>query len=79
MIELTINDQPITAQPDETVAAVMMRIGEHTFRQSVDGEPRAPLCGMGICNECRVTIDGRPHLLACEIRARQGMKVVTDA
>lgn len=35
------------------------------FRTSISGEPRAPLCGMGICHECRVSIDGDDHQLAC--------------
>jgi sarcosine oxidase subunit alpha len=45
---------------------------------SVSGEPRGPLCGMGICFECRVTIDGRAHQRACQIPCRSGMQVWTD-
>jgi sarcosine oxidase subunit alpha len=40
--------------------------------------PRAPLCGMGVCFECRVCVDGHPHALACMTLARDGMRVNTD-
>lgn len=37
------------------------------LRLSVTGEPRGPLCGMGICFECRATIDGKPHVRTCQM------------
>ncbi|MGH9802798.1 MAG: FAD-dependent oxidoreductase, partial [Blastocatellia bacterium] len=48
------------------------------FRRSITGEARAPLCGMGICFECRVTINGQAHSRSCQISAADGMKVLTD-
>lgn len=45
-------------------------------RISVRGEPRAPLCGMGICQECRVDIDG-VRRLACQTLCAEGMQVRT--
>jgi predicted molibdopterin-dependent oxidoreductase YjgC len=36
-----------------------------------------PLCGMGVCMGCRVTIDGRAHQLACQTLVRDGMEVTT--
>ncbi len=48
------------------------------FRRSVTGETRAPLCGMGICFECRVTINGQAHSRSCQIPAAAGQNVVTD-
>ncbi len=48
------------------------------FRLSVTGEARAPLCGMGICFECRVTINGQAHSRSCQIPAADRQNVVTD-
>ncbi|MGQ5522045.1 (2Fe-2S)-binding protein [Chitinimonas sp. PSY-7] len=48
-------------------------------RNSVSGEPRAALCGMGVCFECRVTVDGQPHQRACQLLVRDGMVVQYDA
>ena len=60
-----------------TVAAALISAGHWRFRRSVSGEPRGPVCGMGICFECRVTIDGIPHRRACLESVVEGMEVIT--
>ena len=65
--------------PGAMVSAAVAISGASRFRRSVTGEPRAPLCGMGICYECRVTIDGRAHAKSCQIPCEEGMEVHTDA
>lgn len=59
------------------VAAAIARAGVATYRRSARGEPRGPLCGMGVCFECRVTIGGRPHCLSCQAVCEDGMEVET--
>ncbi len=49
------------------------------YRRAVSGGARAALCGMGVCHECRVTIDGRAHRLACVTRCVPGMVIATGA
>jgi hypothetical protein len=44
----------------------------------VTGQLRGPLCGMGICFECRLTIDGLPQRASCQTFCRTGMEVRTD-
>ena len=51
--------------------------GAAAFRRSVTGEARGPLCGMGICFECRMEIDGATHSRSCQIECREGMRVAT--
>ena len=63
---------------DRSLAAALFNAGHLATRQSVSGEPRGPLCGMGICFECRVIIDGVPQRRACLEPVRQGMAVVLD-
>lgn len=46
-------------------------------RESVSGAQCGPLCGMGVCQECRVTIDGVRHRLACQTLCAEGMNVKT--
>jgi len=72
---LTVNGIPISVREGTTVAAAVAISGVSAFRRSVTGEPRGPLCGMGICYECRVTIDGEPHARSCQIVCRDGMQV----
>jgi len=77
-ISVTVNGTSLTVVPGTTVAAAVMMAGAAT-RRSVTGEPRAPLCGMGICFECRVTIHGVAHQRSCQIRCAPGMDVRTGA
>jgi len=77
MLDLSINGSPISVKEGTTVAAAVLSSGVSAFRHSVTGEPRGPLCGMGICYECRVIINGEPHARSCQIVCRSGMQVVT--
>lgn len=78
MIELYINSEKVIVEPGTTVAAAILNLGIGRFRRSVAGSPRAPLCGMGICFECRVMINGSRHERSCLITAAPGMEVSTD-
>ena len=51
--------------------------GAAVTRRSVGGMPRGPLCGIGVCQECRVEIDGRAHQLACQTPCAPDMRVRT--
>ena len=77
MLELTVNGRSVSVKEGSTVAAAVLISGVTAFRHSVTGQPRAPLCGMGICYECRVTINGEPHARSCQIVCLPGMAVVT--
>ncbi|MRW85209.1 (2Fe-2S)-binding protein [Pseudoduganella sp. FT26W] len=79
LITLNINASDVSVTPGVTVAAAIAMAGDITTRRSVGGAARAPLCGMGVCQECRVTIDGRPHQLSCQTLCADGMHVVTGA
>ena len=74
---LTVNGSPVTVPFGATVA-VAVAVAGRACRTSVNGEPRGPLCGMGICFECRVAINGRPHCRSCQTLCEPGMKVDTD-
>jgi aerobic-type carbon monoxide dehydrogenase small subunit (CoxS/CutS family) len=76
--QITINRKPVIVTAGTSVAAALLNAGAVIFRRSVTGEPRLPLCGMGICLECRVTIDGRPHQKSCQLPVQPGMEVLTD-
>lgn len=61
-----------------SVAVAIITAGVTSFRRSVSGQPRGPLCGMGICFECRATIDGIPQRRTCQTIVRDGMEITTD-
>jgi sarcosine oxidase subunit alpha len=74
---ITINGRRIQVAEGTSVAAAMIAANQ-ACRLSLLGEPRAPLCGMGICMECRATVNGTPHRRTCQILCTPEMEVVTE-
>jgi sarcosine oxidase subunit alpha len=78
LITLSVNGKSVTVPAGSMVSAAVAGAGITTCRRSVTGERRGPLCGMGICFECRVRINGHPHCRSCQILSESGMRVETD-
>lgn len=76
-LTLSVNGKRVLAPAGCTVA-VAVAIAADVCRRSVSGEPRTALCGMGICFECRVTINGQAHRRGCQIVCESGMDIRTD-
>ena len=76
-VDLVVNGERITIALGITVAAALLNANRTMFRSSVGGEPRGPVCGMGICYECRVTIDGVSHQRACMRVVAHEMEIQT--
>ena len=77
-VEIIANGRRSRVPAGITVAAALLDLGVTTFRRSVTGEARGPVCGMGICYECRVTIDGVPQRRACIVPVANGMEIASD-
>ena len=73
---ITVNGKRVRVALGTSVAAVLM-MADEPCRFSVSGEPRGPLCGMGICMECRATVNGVSNLRTCQLACTPGMEVVT--
>ena len=79
-VTIIVNGRSVAAAPGDTVAAALLAAGVTVFcRSTVSQEPRAPYCGMGVCFECRVTIDGVGSRQACLTMVRDGMDIVTGS
>lgn len=76
-VNVIIDGQVVVVEEGTLIVAAIAKQGVHGTRLSVSGEPRAALCGMGICQECRVTVDGRAHMLACQTVCRDGQIIRT--
>lgn len=74
----TLDGTPYQAQPGETIAAALYAAGVRAWRRSRAGDLRGLLCGMGICFDCLVTVDGVANQRACQVLVRDGMVVVTN-
>jgi NADPH-dependent 2,4-dienoyl-CoA reductase/sulfur reductase-like enzyme len=74
-LRFTIDGRPAEAVSGTSLLAALWNAGAGAVRTSASGERRGPLCGMGSCFECRVTIDGEPHRRSCLETVREGMDV----
>lgn len=75
-IEIFVDARPVRAFEGETVGAVLLAAGRLALRTSSKrGEPRGLYCGIGICFDCVMTIDGRPNVRTCQTAVRAGMRV----
>ena len=79
MIEFRLNGKTVIAAEGCTLAAAIANTGTNAVRQSVKGSARGPLCGMGICFECTVTLNDQQHIRSCQLPLRPGMVVETYA
>lgn len=67
----------IDAEPGQTIGAALLAAGYRTLRTTRHGgAPRGLFCGIGICFDCLVTVNGRPNLRACLTEARDGDEVL---
>ncbi|CAI0720368.1 Uncharacterised protein [Serratia quinivorans] len=74
LLTLTLNGESLCVPEGLSVAAVLSLSGLDSCRISVTGQPRAAFCGMGICQECRVTVNGLRRL-ACQTLCQPGMRI----
>ena len=77
-VQIKINGKAVTVSSLTVVATALAMSGITRFRRSVTGKPRTALCGMGVCFECRVTINGQPNRRSCQLLCQEGMEIVTD-
>jgi predicted molibdopterin-dependent oxidoreductase YjgC len=74
-LSLTLDGRTVNAYEGETVAAVLLAEGHVATRTTRHGSPRGVYCGMGVCFDCLVVVDGVPNTRACVTWVREGMRV----
>ena len=77
-ISVSVDGQLVIAFEGESVAGVLLAQGIRTFRHTAKtGQGRGLYCGMGICYDCLVTVDGVANVRACMTPVAQGMAIGT--
>jgi len=74
-VSLTLDGRTATAYEGESVAGLLFAEGERAMRTTQAGDPRGVYCGMGVCFDCLVVVDGVPNTRACMTWVREGMVV----
>ncbi|MEU6919230.1 (2Fe-2S)-binding protein [Streptomyces olindensis] len=76
---VTFDGRPVEALPGQTVAAVLWAEGVTSWRSTRgEGRPRGVFCGIGVCFDCLVTVNGRPNQRACLVPVRPGDVIGTQ-
>lgn len=78
-LTVILNDQPLTALEGQTVAAVLLTHRQRVFRHTAAGRPRGLFCGIGICFDCLLTVNGTPNVRTCLTPVTEGMIIETAA
>lgn len=73
-LNLIIEGEPCDVPAGISIAAALALTGSGVTRRSISSELRAPFCGMGVCQECRVTVNGR-RVLACQTECQPDMVI----
>lgn len=74
--KIRVNGRQVIAYPGETIATVLLAEGYKMFHHSaLSGEPRGPFCGMGMCFDCLVTVNGEANVRACVTYVKPGDKI----
>ncbi|MGF1611821.1 MAG: (2Fe-2S)-binding protein [Kiloniellales bacterium] len=75
-VAITVNGDLLAVPAGMSLGAGLLLHGIRVLRHSPhDQAPRGLFCGMGVCFECLVTVDGRPGQQACRLRVRDGMTI----
>lgn len=78
-VRFWLDGEPCSAPDGQSLVAALLRHGAWRMsRNPVTGEARGPHCGIGVCFECVVTVDGR-GVRSCMERVRDGLRVQTAA
>ncbi|PWJ17046.1 FAD-dependent oxidoreductase [Jannaschia seohaensis] len=74
---LEFDGRAVPFREGQTIAAALTEAGQRAFRRTAKDAPRGIFCGMGVCQDCLVTVDGVPNRRACMTKARAGQRVTT--
>ena len=77
-ISFTFNGEVFTCESGQSVAAALIAADHRELRSTrFENQPRSIFCGIGICYDCVVVIDGVANQRSCLVEAKEGMKVVS--
>lgn len=78
LVKFSFNDREVEAYVGESIAAALIALENVAMRTTSLGETRGVYCGMGICFDCLVIVDGVPNTRACMTWVKEGIVVSTQ-
>lgn len=78
-LRITVDGEPVTGIAGQSIAGVLLAAGRTSWRTARSGAPRGVFCGIGVCFDCVLTVNGAPDVRACRRRAKDGDVVTTQS
>ncbi|MEW2359389.1 (2Fe-2S)-binding protein [Spirillospora sp. NPDC029432] len=78
-LTITVDGEPLDGVAGQTIAGVLLASGRRSWREGPSGAPRGVFCGIGVCFDCLVTVNGARDVRACRRRAADGDTVTTQS
>lgn len=76
VVNVRLNQSDVAVSAGQSVAAVLTCQGITAWRETRrNAKPRGLFCGIGVCYDCLVTVDGQPNQRACMVEATEGMQI----
>jgi predicted molibdopterin-dependent oxidoreductase YjgC len=77
---IDFDGRPVPTTAGESVGAALTNAGIRSWRTTRKaGRPRGLFCGIGICYDCLLTVDGQPNQRACLTPVAPGMRLESGA
>jgi predicted molibdopterin-dependent oxidoreductase YjgC len=75
-VQILVDGEAVEAHEGESLAAALVASGRRATRWTTrTGEPRGYFCGMGICHDCLVSVEGLGNVRACVTAVSDGIRV----
>lgn len=72
-VAIEVDGERIEGVEGQSIAGILLGDGRLAWRESArQGEPRGLFCGIGVCFDCLVAVNGVRDVRACQRRARDG-------
>ena len=79
-MRVRFDGEEVEVQEGQTVAGVLLAKGVRSWRTTRGGErPRGLFCGIGVCFDCLVVVNGVPDVRACQRVVADGDDIRTQA
>jgi predicted molibdopterin-dependent oxidoreductase YjgC len=78
-VRFVFDGRELQAEAGQSIAAALLAAGIRSWRTTrVEGAPRGLFCGIGVCFDCLVEVNGRPGVRACLTEVREHDQVTTQ-
>jgi predicted molibdopterin-dependent oxidoreductase YjgC len=78
-VTVTVDGEPVAGVAGQSLAGLLLAAERSAWRRGRSGAPRGVFCGIGVCFDCLVTVNGEHDVRACQRRAEDGDILTTQS